>query len=160
MQIAFIYGKRLSSALTKFWTGSTCYHVAFVEGARMWDMNLLRRRRVWPSYHSNQVLLAGLPAGCNVTREYLESKLETDYSRYGVLDYLLFSVRWAYHLVGKSTRNASGIICSEMVADDMRACGWGQSFAEVPSPADLELAILGRTDAINTKRQGVLNVNQ
>jgi hypothetical protein len=149
MQIAFIYGKALSSALTRFWTGSTCYHVAFVEGARMWDMNLLRRRRVWPHYRAARVILVDLPSGCRVTREYLESKLETDDSRYGVLDYLLFSLRWAYHLAGKSTRNASGTICSEMVASDMHACGWPVQFTEVPSPADLELAILGRIDAIN-----------
>jgi hypothetical protein len=149
MQIAFIYGRQLSSALTKFWTGSTCYHVAFVEGARMWDMNLLRRRRVWPHYSVARVILADLPSGCRVTREYLESKLETDDSRYGVIDYLLFSLRPLYHLLGRSTRNASGTICSEMVAGDMHACGWPVQFTEVPSPADLERAILGRIDAIN-----------
>jgi hypothetical protein len=142
MQIAFIYGNGVSSALTNFWTGSHCYHVAFVDGGSMWDMHLLRRRRRWPYYPASQVVLAALPPGCRVTREYLEAKLETDESRYGVIDYLRFSLRWAYHLLGKSTPNARGTICSEMVANDLRACGWAKVFPEVPSPADLERAIL------------------
>jgi hypothetical protein len=43
-----------------------------------------------------------------------------------------------------------------MVANDMRACGWSGQFTEVPAPADLELALLGRIDAINPAAKGVL----
>lgn len=38
----------------------------------------------------------------------------------------------------------------ESLANDLIANGWKMVFPEVPSPADLELAILGRRDAINT----------
>lgn len=145
MQIAFIYGTRLSSVLTRFFTGSTCYHTAFTDGSRMWDMHLIRRRRLWPHYPESRVIL--VPTPVTVTAEYLDHKLDTDESRYGVIDYLLFGFRWAYHLMGKSTRNAGGVICSEMVAADLAANGWDVRFLEVPSPADLELVILGRKDA-------------
>lgn len=146
MKIAFIYGKRPSSTLTKFFTGSTCYHVGFTDGVRFWDMNLIRRRRLWPMYPEGRVILADCPA--EISAEYLDHRLDTDDATYGWRDYLLFALRPFYHLIGKSTRNAGGTICSEMVADDLRANGWPVQFDEVPSPADLELVILGRKDAI------------
>lgn len=153
MQIAFIYGTHFSSRLTRLFTGSTCYHLAFTDGARMWDMHLIRRRRLWPHYPASRVIL--VPTPVPVTAEYLDHQLDTDESRYGVMDYLLFGFRWAYHLAGKSTRNASGLICSEMVANDLAANGWDARFwlgKEVPSPADLELAVLGIKDAMTAKR--------
>ena len=147
VQVVFVYGKPLSSRLTRFFTGSTCYHVAFADGAKLWDMNLIRRRRNWPLYPAHRVILADCPLP--VPAEYLDHQLDTDTQRYGVVDYLLFALRPLYHLVGKSTRNAGGVICSEMVANDLAARGWPVRFKEVPSPADLERAILGRIDAIN-----------
>lgn len=147
MKVAFIYGKQPSSTLTKAFTGSTCYHVGFTDGVHFWDMNLIRRRRVWAGlYDPSKVILAECPV--EVTRDYLEHMLETDDSTYGFADYLLFAARPVYHLFGQSTRNAGGKICSEMVGDDLIANGWPQRFAEVLSPADLELIILGRIDAI------------
>lgn len=150
MKIVFIYGSRVSSKLTKFFTGSTCYHVGFTDGAKFWDMNLIRRRRLWPLYPADRTIVVDCPVA--VTAEYLDHQLDTDESRYGMVDYLLFGLRWAYHLVGKSTRNAGGVICSEMVAADLAANGWDWRFIEVPSPADLELVILGRKDALMAKR--------
>lgn len=146
MKIAFVYGKQPSSTLTRIFTGSTCYHVAFTDGVKMWDMHLIRRRRPWPHYLAQRVILADCPVPVNA--DYLEHMLETDESAYGVLDYLLFALRPLYHLFGKSTRNAGGLICSEQVAADLAKFGWKVTFDEVPSPADLELAILGRKDAI------------
>lgn len=150
MKIVFIYGdpkKKLSARMTMFWTKSACYHVGFTDGVKFWDQNLIRRRRLWPLYPPERIIVVDCPA--NVTVDYLDYKLDTDTARYGVLDYLLFGLRPLYHLLGQSTRNARGLICSEMVADDLWNCGWGTVFASVPSPADLELAILGRIDAIN-----------
>lgn len=149
MQIVFVYGKPLSSALTKFFTGSTCYHCGFTDGVKFWDMNLIRRRRNWPMYPAERVIVVDCPVA--VTAEYLDHMLDTDQSHYGVIDYLLFGFRWAYHLVGKSTRNAGGVICSEMIASDLIQNGWVGHFEEVPAPADLELAIIGRRDAINNR---------
>jgi hypothetical protein len=141
MKIAFIYGKQPSSLLTKLFTGSGCYHVGFTDGAHFWDMNLLRRRRLWPGlYPETHVRLADCPAG--VTAEYLEHMLDIDEATYGWKDYLLFALRPLYHLFGQSTRNAGGVICSEMVYDDLKANGWPVVFKEVPSPADMERKIL------------------
>jgi hypothetical protein len=156
VKVAFIYGHEPSSTLTRFFTGSTCYHVGFTDGVQFWDMNLLRRRRRWAGlYPADKVVLVDTPVP--VSREFLEELLETDDSRYGFFDYLLFGLRWAYHLVGASTRNAGGTICSELVAEDLAACGWTVRFPEVPSPADLEVALLGRLDAIkkSTRTGGV-----
>lgn len=148
MKVVFIYGKPVSSALTKFFTGSSCYHVGFTDGVKFWDMNLIRRRRLWEGlYPPLHVIVTETPV--DMTAEYLDYMLDTDTATYGVIDYLLFSVRGLFHLFGRSTRNAGGVICSEMVANDMQKHGWRNSFYEVPSPADLELAILGKLDAIN-----------
>lgn len=150
MQVVFIYGKPISSALTKFFTGSTCYHVGFTDGVKFWDMHKIRRRRLWPNlYPASRCLLADCPV--TVTADDLDMMLDTDTSTYGYVDYLLFGLRWFYHLVGKSTRNAGGVICSEMVAGDLILNGWRQRFAEVPAPADLELAIFGHKDALRAK---------
>lgn len=147
MKIVFIYGNQLPSVLSKAFTGSTCYHVGFTDGARFWDMNLLRRRRLWPCYPAERVILAECPV--DVPADYLEHMLDIDDATYGWRDYLLFVLRPLYHLFGKSTRNAGGVICSEMVANDLIAMGWPVRFSEVPSPADLELSILGKKDAIH-----------
>lgn len=147
MKVAFIYGKKPSSLLTWLFTGSRCYHVAFTDGEKMWDMHLIRRRRPWPHYPAERVILVDCPVPVNAA--YLEHMLETDERTYGWLDYLLFAMRPVYHLFGKSTRNAGGLICSEQVADDLAKFGWPIRFDEVPSPADLELALLGRKDALD-----------
>lgn len=147
IKIVFVYGKQPSSTLTMLATGSTCYHVGFTDGYHFWDMNLIRRRRLWKGLcQEDRVILKDAPVP--ITAEYLNWKLDTDESRYGYLDYLLFSVRWLYHLLGQSTRNMGGKICSELVEEDLKAFGWLVQFAEVPSPADIEVAILGRKNAI------------
>lgn len=147
MKVAFIYGKQPSSALTRFFTGSECYHVGLTDGRHFWDMNLIRRRRLWPGlYPESHVRLAECPV--EVTTEYLEHRLDTDEATYGWADYLLFALRPLYHLFGRSTRNAGGVICSEMVYNDLKVNGWSVRFEEVPSPADLERHILkGVTNA-------------
>ena len=141
MKIALIYGKQPSATLTKLFTGSACYHVGFTDGRRFWDMNLIRRRRLWDGlYPPEHVRLVECPV--DVTAEYLDHKLDTDESTYGWKDYLLFALRPVYHLFGKSTRDLGGVICSELVCNDLNACGWRVRFAEVPSPADLERALI------------------
>ena len=63
--------------------------------------------------------------------EFLERRLDEDDSIYGWRDYLLFALRPLYHLIGKSTRNVGGVICSEMTNNDMIDCG-----ASTPWPKD------------------------
>lgn len=139
MKLAIIFNEhKLSGKLTKFFTGCYAYHVAWVdeEHGLMYDMNLLRRRREWPHYDEGQFLLFDFPM---VTQSYLERQLTEDNSRYGVLDYCLFALRPLFHLFGKSTINANGEICSEMINKDVWACGgntpWKVS-SSPPSPCD------------------------
>lgn len=112
-------------------------------------MNLIRRRRLWSIYNNKKTVLIEAPV--SITSEYLDHKLDTDEARYGIIDYILFGLRPIYHLFGKSTRNAGGLICSEMVADDLNAHGWRYTFKEVPSPADLEYVLGGERDLWNNR---------
>ncbi len=140
MKLAIIFNQhKLSGRLTKFWTGCYAYHVAWVDEAsgKMWDMNLIRRRRAWPHYDADQVLLFDAPE--NVTAAYLERRLETDDNTYGWQDYVMFALRPLFHLFGKSTPNAGGEICSEMVNDDIWVTGGSTPWppdGPPPSPCD------------------------
>lgn len=143
IKVGFVYGKGIPSKLTKFFTGSEAYHVFFVDEEldKMWDMHLIRRRRNWPHYPPEQkVVLVDAPVA--ITAAFLDHKLDTCDQTYGFVDYLLFGLRPIYHLFGKSTRNVGGVICSEMVANDLAECGWPVRFKEVPSPADLERELI------------------
>lgn len=142
MKLAFIHAepsKHFSARLTEFFTGSTAYHCGFVDEAAgaFFDMNLLPRKCDWPRYDEpgKWVELYEVPG---LTREICERLLQRDsVHRYGFVDYLLFGLRWAYHLVGKSTRNAGGLICSELCALWLREVGFDAPAEPVPSPADL-----------------------
>lgn len=140
MKLAIIFNDaKFSGRLTKLFTGCYAYHAAWVdeEAGHMYDMHLIRRRRAWPHYPDAQVLLFDVP---EVSRDYLEQQLTTDDSTYGVWDYLLFGLRPIYHLFGLSTRNAGGVICSEMINNDALACGLETPFlltGAPPSPCDL-----------------------
>ena len=139
MKIAIISSDtKFSSKLTLFFTGSKAYHAVIVdeENGFMYDQHLILRRRLWPHYSPENVKLYDCPVP--VSSEFMEYKLSTDEAAYGVLDYCLFALRPLYHLFGKSTRNAGGVICSEMVYEVLKANGWTHEFKEVPSPADLE----------------------
>jgi hypothetical protein len=148
MKLAVIFNpNKFSGKLTKLFTGCYAYHVAWVDEAsgKMWDMNLIRRRREWPHYADENVLLFDAPGQVNV--EYLEHRLETDDNTYGWRDYVMFALRPLFHLVGKSTPNAGGVICSEMVNDDIWMNGgrtpWPPE-GPPPSPCDLYQFLSGR----------------
>lgn len=130
MKLGFaLNDKKISGILTKFFTGCTAYHSFWHDDEFMYDMHLIRRRRKWPHYGSSTTVISfDVP---EVTREFLEEKLSTDDSVYGWRDYLLFALRPVYHLFGKSTRNAGGVICSEMTNIDMV-----ESDIETPWPID------------------------
>lgn len=143
MKVVFVYSKdRLSAKLTKFFTGSYCYHVGFTDGVYFWDMHLLARRRYWDGLYppaSVRCIESPVP----VTREFLDDLITRSTDVYSFADYLLFALRPIYHLFGRSTRNQGGVICSELVSDVLVDHGWMTRFKEVPSPADLEKALIG-----------------
>lgn len=143
MKLAIIHAdpaRKISARLTRWFTGSTAYHCGFVDESdgTFFDMNLLPRKVDWPRYHPpvKSVVLFDLP---QLTRAHCEAYLKQDGTvRYGLLDYVLFGLRPLYHLVGKSTRNAGGMICSEMCAVWMYRAGLWPPMKPVPSPGDLE----------------------
>lgn len=129
--------------LTLLFTGSTAYHVLWATDTHIYDMNLLRRRRPLDTYRNANVVYYDFPM---VTALFLERRLTNDNSTYGFCDYLLFALRPIYHLFGKSTRNANGTICSEMVNQDLIDCGYATPWSidsEAPSPADIERWLKG-----------------
>ena len=140
MKLAFaLNDQKTSGKLTKFFTGCSAYHSFWVdeENGKMYDQHLIRRRRLWPHYGSSTtIIMFDVP---EVTAEFLERRLDEDDAWYGWQDYLLFALRPIYHLFGKSTRNAGGVICSEMTNNDMVDCGvttpWPKD-GPPPSPCD------------------------
>ena len=140
MKLGIIFNaNKLSGKLTHFFTGCYAYHAIWVDDTAnvMYDMHWIRRKRTWPHYNPEHVILFDVP---KVTAEYLENKLMTDTQWYGILDYCLFLLRPIYHIFGRNTRNANGVICSEMINDDIWNCGGNTQFnpkQEPPSPCDL-----------------------
>ena len=136
MKIAIISNpKKLSSKLTQFFTGSPAYHICFVDEnlGKMWDMNLLFRRRLWPHYNPEHVTFYQSPV--NVTVEDLELRLDTDEDWYSVLEYTAFAIKKLFTNFRPSFK---GAICSEKVAQILEAKGWLSPFEGTPSPADFE----------------------
>lgn len=140
MKLGVVFNhNKWNGRLTKLFTGCYAYHTIWVddEFEYVYDISKIRRKRIWPRYKEDEVLFFDFP---EVTREYLEKKNITDDTLYGYVDYILFGFRWVYHLFGKPTRNAGGMICSEMSNIDLRACGvvtpWELNEAP-PSPCDL-----------------------
>jgi hypothetical protein len=143
MKIGFSYSTtKISGKLTKFWTGSYAYHAFIVDedNGVMYDQNLLVRVRNWPHYGDNTTIKL-VESPVPISSDYMVQMLRTSEDAYGVLDYILFALRPIFHLFGRSTRNAGGVICSEMVYNVLKNNGWTHEFKEVPSPADLEKAL-------------------
>jgi hypothetical protein len=128
--------QKLSGKLSKFFAGSPAYHIAFVdlEKNKMYDMNLLFRRRIWPHYPEARVTLYKSPV--ELTGEYLEYCLDTDEDWYGVLDYLAFG--WKKLFNTKNVPSFKGAVCSEKISDILISKGWVSPFKNVPSPTDFE----------------------
>lgn len=139
MKLAIIINdKKFMGILTKFFTGEYAYHCGWAdeEMGKFYDMYKQNRIRSWPAYRDDEVIMFDIP---EVTREYLNDTY-TKPIKYSKVDFCLFALRPLYHLFGKSTRNASGKICSEAANDDMWNCGVKTPFDpknEPPSPADL-----------------------
>ena len=149
MKIAFIFNSdAIFGKLAKIFTGCYAYHVVFLdeEAGTFYDMHFKRRRGNWSTYSANkEVVILPVPSSCTISREFLEGKLTNDNSSYGFTDYVLFGIRPLFHLFGKSTRNAKGVICSEMVNNDLVDCGWKWGFSKEehpPSPCDLYYRLL------------------
>lgn len=143
MQLAIIYSKtKLSSKLTKFWTGSYAYHCGLldIESDTFFDMNITPRKISWAAKDYKDFELHDVDVTLSDCENYL--KQDSLNVRYGVLDYTLFALRPIFHFFGKSTPNANGDICSEQTNKWL----WRKTYGATPfnplhappSPADLE----------------------
>jgi len=150
VKVAFFYDKEPQSTLCLWATGSRCYHVGLTDGAWLWDMHLTRRRRAWDPTIPRHYILADCPVP--VSAEFLNERMEVDPEHYGYFDYAFFAVRGLLRRLRLPLRyvpNAKGVICSEDTALALIANGWQPpaGFPQVPSPADLEEALLGVRNA-------------
>ena len=136
MKIAIISNpKKLSGKLTQFFTGSPAYHICFVEVGlgKMWDMNLIFRRRIWPHYKPENVTYYECPV--HMTVADLEWWLDNDEDWYSVPDYTAFAFK---KIFTKFKPSFKGSICSEKVEQILQKNGWVSPFDGIPSPADFE----------------------
>ncbi len=139
--VFFLEDKGIYGYLTWLFTGCHVNHVGFLcpESGWFYDMFLMRRRRKWPVDDPRRVVMFDAPV--QVPESYLIEKiLDSGSEYYGFVDYLLFALRPLYRLVGRPVRNHKGIICSEMINDDLIENGWQSPWQESsapPSPCDL-----------------------
>jgi hypothetical protein len=105
---------KLSGKLTKLFTGSFAYHCGFLDEATdtFYDMHWIPRKISWSERGYKDYTLHHCPLTAKDCEKYM--KQDSLKIRYGWMDYILFALRPLYHLIGKSTRNADGWICSEM----------------------------------------------
>ena len=136
--------RKLSARLTQLFTGSTAYHCGFVvDEANFFDMHWRPRVSNWPRYDNSPEKSVNFYPVPGMTVDGLLASFHRDANeRYGVLDYLWFGPRFLLrklpHLIGASTPNMRGLICSELCARWMRDQGIDAPIKPVPSPADLE----------------------
>lgn len=158
MKLALIFGPdgKLSADLTKAFTGCRAYHIAFVceESGVGYDQHWLFRRFHWDGhYPADQVVLFDCPfpmteaelreemlrdidALCDSSGPMWQRLLKT---LYGMRDYSAFALRPLYHLLGRSTPNYAGRICSGRIRDMGAERGWfelGTADDPEPSPCD------------------------
>jgi len=124
--------------MCKLFTGCYAYHIGFLKNDMFYDMQLMRTRRRWPCYTGKHTEIIKIKAPVDIPEEYFIDKILNDNTTYGILDYLWFGLRW-FRAIEKKTRNQSGLICSEMVNQDLIAHGWNSPWGEKsapPSPCD------------------------
>jgi hypothetical protein len=147
--VFFLNTKSFKGWLMKAVTGCYSYHCGFLmqDTQTFYDMFWMRRRQRWmdvvnaPNHAGSVFKIIDSPV--EIPEQYLIDQILDANTHYGVIDYIRFGFRWAYHLVGKATPNAKGLICSEMVNYDLILHHWHVTYKEVPSPCDL---IKGLTD--------------
>jgi len=140
--VIFIDPSKPFGKLTKIFTGCYAYHTAFLqeESGYIYDMYLMRRRRYWDSIkkeYEGKYLIYDSPI--EILEDYFVNSILNRSDPYGFKDYLLFGLRPIYHLFGKSTRNEKGVVCSEMILEDLASNGWldmPKEWKEIPSPCD------------------------
>jgi hypothetical protein len=142
-KIAIFYSKKnLFGIMCRLFTGSFAYHVGIIHGEYLYEIHmLLGRRRILikdidPRKRANMRLF---DSPVEISQEYLDREVLNANKIYGFVDYFLFGFRWIPGLRNR-LRDTNGVICSEMVNDDLIAHGWESPWRDgtpPPSPSDL-----------------------
>jgi hypothetical protein len=133
--VFFLEDKGIYGFLTRLFTGCSAGHIGFLCEGSGWcyDMFLMRRRRKWPVADNRKLAIFESPV--EVPEQYLIDKiLDSGSEYYGFIDFLLFALRPFYRLVGRPVRNHDGIICSEMVNNDLIENGWASNWPKTSAP--------------------------
>jgi len=132
--------------LTKIFTGSYVYHIAFItDDGWIYEMNLkgLLRKRITDVSAGTKILIYKVPV--DISEDYLIHRTLEQKEFYGFLDYLMFGIR----CLGIKLRfNGKGLICSEYINQVLWKFGyktpWKPKIDSPPSPADFERLFLTR----------------
>lgn len=133
---------KIQAFFTRLLTKCNAYHCGILieDSDYLYDMYFMRRRRKWSEIkdsYSYEIVEAPI----EIPETYLINEILNHNEAYGFKDFLKFGIRPLYHLIGKSTHNSNGIICSGMVAADLSNNGWSDMpeawYKEEPSPCDL-----------------------
>jgi hypothetical protein len=140
MRVAIIKSTKrgyLPAILTRFLTGCSAYHIGFYSetSGYFYDMDLRRRRILWADYFNSSKMETEMFPCDDVSESYLKSLVLDSKYRYGFMDYILFLFR----KLGFKVKNRKGLICSEMVNNDLLnhkiKTPWARN-APPPSPCD------------------------
>jgi hypothetical protein len=140
MKVAFITRKDpgfIPGLIVKWLTGCGAYHVGFYseDSEYFYDMNMMRRRILWDNYFNPNTMNVEM-FDCTVLEKYLQDNILDRHESYGFMDYISFLFR----KLGFKVRNRSGLICSEMVNNDLllyqNQTPWPKE-GPPPSPCDL-----------------------
>lgn len=146
--IFFSRPKSFKNRAVALFTGCPFYHVGFLQWdeEEVYDMYFMRRKRTLAEVQRDndheKMVFAIVDSPVEIPTKYFQDKILHQNEKYGFLDLLLFAVRPLYNLFGKTTRNQGGIICSEMVNNDLKAhdkyqLAWKCNHPQVDSPCDI-----------------------
>lgn len=125
---------KVSNAITRFFTGSPVYHLGWLDVDRkvLYDFHFVRRSRPWPlPCKSSTFEFKDLPG---VTLEYIKDKTLEARLKPTFKDRVLFTLRFAYHLLGLSTRGVGGHTAASEANSDLLACGYNTPWLLVKPP--------------------------
>lgn len=142
LRIVFFKNKPLFKFLSRIFTGCKYHHIGFIKNGYLYDMNWMRRRVEWEPEKFGAHYIMDAPV--DIPEHYFYNKILNNNPSYGFADYFLFLVRPILKRFRIIPHNKDGIICSEMVNDDLVLHGWHSPFRSrkaPPSPCDIYVAL-------------------
>lgn len=139
--IVFSNKKKLAGILCNIFTGGPEHHIGFMINDNIYDMFLMRRKTKLDHWKRRGQFIYIFDSPVEISEEYFVNKILNDNVEYGFLDYIAFTYRWFFKiLLKKKLKDKSGLICSEMVNEDLIDNGFVTKFKKndfPPSPHDM-----------------------